>query len=211
MRTSRISLALAVSAWVLALTALPARAGTDVDFGTSVRAGDHTDLFFSISSRCFDRDRRAVDSWGPRFTNPDDLAVFFFLAQQSGKSPDAIFALRRQGLTWWEVGARLGVAVDAWFLPVDVDPGPPYGKAYRSWKKRRQHPSSRAPLSDADARNLVAVRVLHEYYGIPVDVAMQRRSSGRSVRRLVVDEYEHRHGRQMTGSVEKPGTRRHHR
>ncbi len=206
MITSRIALALAASAWIASIGAMPVQAGVDIDFGASVRVGDNTDLFFNISSRYFNRDRNVVDSWGPRFTNPDDLAVFFFLAQQSGRSPDVIFALRRQGLTWWQVGARVGVPMDVWFVPVGVDPGPPYGKAYGHWKKNKKHASSRPRLSDADARNLVAVRVIHEYYGVPSDVAMQLRASGRPVNKIVVEEYQRRHSRSMHGSVTKPSS-----
>lgn len=205
MSKNRIALALLAAA-LCAAAVPPVAAGVDVDFGANIRIDDNTNLFFNISSRYFDRDRVVVDRWGPRFTNPDDLAVFFFLAQQSGRSPDVIFALRRQGLNWWEVGVRVGVPMDAWFVPVQVTPGPPYGKAYGHWKKHRKHPSSRPRLSDADARNLVAVRVIHEYYGMPVDAAMRLRASGRPVDRLVVDEYDRRHSRPMHGSVKKSST-----
>lgn len=183
--------------------ALPALAGVDIDFGANVRVGDNTDLFFNISSRYFNRDRVVVDNWGPRFSNPDDLAVFFFIAQQSGKSPEWIFSLRSQRMSWWEVGARCGVPMDVWFVPVKVAPGPPYGKAYGYWKKHGKHPSSRHGLSDADARNLVAVRVIHDYYRVPPDVAMKMRASGRPVNTLVVEEYDRRHARSMHGNVKK--------
>ena len=203
MSKSRIALVLLSAAWVWALAASPATAGVDIDFGANVRVGDNTDLFFNISSRYFDRDRRVVDMWGPRFSNPDDLAVFFFLVQQSGRSPDVIFALRKQRLSWWDVGARCGVPRDVWFVPVETDPGPPYGKAYGYWKKNRKQPSSHWRLTDADARNLVAVRVIHDYYGVPPEVAMRLRASGRPVDRLVTDEYERRHSRSMSGSMNK--------
>ena len=206
MSKSRAALALLVAVAFASIGAMPVAAGVDVDFGANIRVGDNTDLFFNISSRYFDRDRDVVDTWGPRFTNPDDLAVFFFLAQQSGRSPDVIFALRRQGLTWWQVGGRVGVPMDIWFVPVGVHPGPPYGKAYGYWKKHRKHPSSRPRLSDADARNLVAVRVIHEYYGVPADVAMQLRATGRPVSKIVVEEYQRRHSRPMHGSVKKPSS-----
>ena len=46
MRTIRLSFGfLAVAGCVLILMAGPARAGVDVDFGATVQAGDHTDLF----------------------------------------------------------------------------------------------------------------------------------------------------------------------
>jgi hypothetical protein len=156
--------------------------------------GDDTDLYFAISSRYFGRDRAVVERWGARCTDPDHLAVSLFISKHSGKSLDTIFDLRRRGLSWWDISVRLGVPTDAWFVPVRRDPGPPYGKAYGYWKKHRRD-SSVVRLTDADAANLVAVRMLHEYYSVSVEVAMEWRSSGRPLYALVSDEYEKRHGK----------------
>ncbi len=191
-------------ACVAAIVATPVLAGVDVDFGASVRVGDHTDLFFSISSRYFDRDPRVVDDWGRRFTNPDDLAVFLFLVRTSGKDPHEIARLRHSGLTWFDVGVRVGVPADAWFVAVDRDPGPPYGRAYGHWKKHERDRNLPVRLTDTDARNLVAVRVIHEYYGVPVAIAMEWRASGRDIRALVVQEYHHRHGTGMEAVKSRP-------
>jgi hypothetical protein len=86
------------------------------------------------------------------------------------------------------------VPVDVWFVPVRRDPGPPYGKAYGHWKKHHKNPSA-VRLTDADVGNLVAVRMLHEYYSVSVEVAMEWRSSGRPLSALMSDEYEKRHGK----------------
>lgn len=172
-----------------------ARAGVDIDLGAGFPVGDNGRLFFHISSRYFDFEPTVVEHWGVRYTNPDDLAVSLFIARQSGRSPDVIFALRRQGLSWWDVGLRTGVPVDAWFVPVERDPGPPYGKAYGYWRKHRENPKYMVVLGDADARNLVAARMAHEYYGVPMDEAMRWRASHRNVRDIMVREYDTRHGR----------------
>jgi len=189
--------AVVLAAWC-AVT--PVQAGVDIDFGANVRVGDSTDVYFAISSRYFGRDREVVASWGHRYDNPDDLAVALFVSKNSGRSPDFIFALRRQGFSWWEIGMRVGVSAEAWFLPVNGDPGPPYGKAYGHWKKHKSNPKTVIVLADTDARNLVAVRVIHEYYGVPVKVAMQWRASGRDLGSLVSDEYHRRHGKRGSAS-----------
>ena len=188
----KIGVAAALACLVVA--AQPVRAaGVDVDFGAKVRIGDHANLFLSISSRYFERERPVVDDWGRHFSDPDDLAVFFFIVQNSGKSPNVIFKLRRSGLSWWEVGLRAGVPADVWFVAVEGDPGPPCRRAYRHWKKHRRDRSYRMVVPDSDCRHLVAVRMLHEYYGVPVSLAMQWRSSGRDVRILMTEEYDRRH------------------
>ncbi len=185
---------LAAALCLLGMTAAaPARAGVDIDLGASVPLGDDGRLFFNISSRYFDYEPAVVEQWGGRYSNPDDLTVSLFIAKQSRRSPDMIFALRRQGLSWWDVGLRVGVPVDAWFVPVDGDPGPPYGKAYGRWRKHRENPKYMVVLRDADVRNLVAVRMAHEYYGVPVGEAMRWRASGRNAREVMVNEYSNRH------------------
>jgi len=176
------------------LAASPAaRAGFDVDFGAAVRVNDDTDLYFAISSRYFDRDRREVDHWGRRCDDPDDLAVALFIGRHSGRSLNEIFDLRHRGRTWWEIGVRFGIPADAWFVPVRRDPGPPYGKAYGHWKKRGRDERRTLVLSDRDARNLVAVRVMHEYYGVSAELAMEWRSGGTDLSVLVSDQYRERH------------------
>jgi hypothetical protein len=189
--------AISVSLGCLLLAAVhgvPAYAGFDVDFGAAVRTGDDTDVYFAISSRYFGRDRAVVENWGARYDDPDHLAVALFISKHSGTSLDTIFRLRREGHSWWDVSVRVGVPVDVWFVPVRRDPGPPYGKAYGYWKKHRKGAGA-VRLTDADAANLVAVRMLHEYYSVPVEVAMEWRSSGRPLQALVSDEYEKRHGK----------------
>jgi hypothetical protein len=183
----------------LLAAAAPANAGLDIDLSGSVSIGDNTDLFFGISSRYFDRDRAVVRQWGGRYHDPDDLAVALFLSRHSGKSLDAIFTLRRGGTSWWDISVRYGVRPDVWFVPVRHDPGPPYGKAYGYWKKHRRDRRQAIVLSDLDARNLVAVRMVHEYYGVSVETAMQWRSSGSDLRVLMTNEYHKRHGKGPAG------------
>lgn len=184
-----------VACFVLALLAAPAGAGIDVDFGAAVSIGDDTDLYFAISSRYFDRDRPSVESWWTHCHHPDDLAVALFISKRSGRSPDFVFSLRKRGLSWWEISARVGLPAGVWFVPVTRDPGPPYGKAYGHWKKQKRNPEAVFTLTDGDIRNLVAVRMVHEYYGVPVEVAMEWRASGRDLRALVSAEYKERHGK----------------
>lgn len=174
--------------------AAPASAGVDVAFGADVAVGDDARLFFSISSRYFDRDVRAVEDYSRRYyPNPDDLSVALFLSSQCDRSPEWFFSLRKEGLGWFEIGNRCRVPVDVWFVPVSHDPGPPYGKAYGYWKKHKKNPKTRVVLTDADCRNLVAVRVAHEYYGVPVRTAMEWRASGARVDRVMAGEYRKRH------------------
>ena len=185
---------------VLAAALLPAQAGLDVEFGASVRLDDDTDLYLAINSRYFDRDRDSVRTLAARYGHPDDLAVALFIGARSGRAPGTIFSLRQEGLSWWEISLRFGLPLDVWFVEVPRDPGPPYGHAYGHWKKHKRHRRDVVVLTDADLRNLVAVRMLHEYYDVPVELAMEWRSSGSDLRSLMSTEYHRRHRRDAQGS-----------
>lgn len=190
-----IAAALVASAATLGSSPAWARASFDIDFGANVPLGDDARLFFSISSRYFDRDVRVVEEYYGRYRNPDDLAVSLFLCARSGQSPDFILSLRKQGLGWFEIGSRVRVPYDAWFVPVQRDPGPPYGKAYGYWKKHRRNPKSAVALSDGEIRNLVAVRMASEYYGVPAERAMEWQSTNRGVQGVMTHEYRSRYGK----------------
>lgn len=175
-----------------------ARAGVDISFGASAPLGDDGRLFFSISSHYFDRDPRVVDDWGRRIPDPDDLAVFLHICSHSRTSPDVVFSYRKQGLSWFDIGVRVGVPVDTWYVAVPTDPGPPYGKAYGYWRKHQRDPHYAVRLTDRQCRDLVAVRMAHDYYGVSPQVAMDWRRSGASVDTIMSREYRQRHGRDAT-------------
>ncbi len=189
MHSKKMILAMVVVCFGLALPQA-ALAGLDIEFGANVRLSDDTDLFFNISSRYYGHDPQVVGTLGARYSNPDDLSVSLFLSKRSGRDPMDAWRLRDRGLSWFDIGVRFGVPMDAWFVPVRRQPGPPYGKAYGHWKNK-----SGSQFSDDDARNLVAVRMIHEYYGVSVETAMEWRAGGRSIREITTGEYRKRHGK----------------
>jgi hypothetical protein len=176
-----------------AIAAPASKAGVDVSFGVNAPVGNDGNLFFSISSRYFDRQPQVVEDWGRRFQNPDDLAVFMQICSQSRQAPEVVFNYRRQGMSWYDVGVRVGVPVDFWYVPVVVDPGPPYAKPYKRYHKHQHDPQYVVRLSDRELRDLVAVRMAHEYYGVTPEVAMNWRRDGSNVQAIMTREYRQRH------------------
>lgn len=201
MQKTRLFPGLALLAFSVALCSTPALAGFDLDFGAAIRVGDKSELYLAISSRYFDQDRKVVETYAVRYADPDDVAVCLFISRRSGRPVEYIHSLRRQGLSWWDVSLRVGLPMDVWFVEVERAPGPPYGKAYGHWKHHKRDRRHAVMLSDVDLRNLVAVRMIHEYYGVPVGSAMDCRSSGRNLRDLMAEEYGRRHVRAGPGST----------
>jgi hypothetical protein len=108
-------------------------------------------------------------------------------------APEVVYSYRRQGLSWYDVGVRSGLPVAVWYVPVARDPGPPYGKAYGYWRKHERNPRYNVRLTDRQARDLVAVRMAHEYYGVAPEVAMDWRRGGTNVQQIMTREYHTRH------------------
>lgn len=186
------------------LVPTPVQAGLDVEFSAGIRINDDTDLFFAINSRYFDRDREHIRTVAARYRDPDDVAVVLFISKRSGRSADYIFSLRRRSLSWSEISVKVGLPGDVWVVEAPHSAGPPYGKAYghhKKHKKHKKHGRSTVALTDADIRDLIAVRMIHEYYGVPVEIAMELRSSGRPLVTIMSTEYHKRHG--------KPGNSKH--
>ena len=186
------------------------RAGVDISFGVNAPVGGDGNLFFSISSRYFDRQPQVVQNWGQRFPNPDDLAVFLQICSQSHQSPDVVFNYRKMGLSWYDVGVRVGLPVSVWYVPVAQDPGPPYGNAYGYWRKHERNPGYPVRLSDRQARDLVAVRMAHEYYGVAPETAMDWRRGGANVQAIMTREYHERHGDKQHGKQDGKRRGKHH-
>jgi hypothetical protein len=175
------------------LLAPATRAGVDISFGMNAPIGDDGNLFFSISSRYFDREPRVVQDWGRRFPNPDDLSAFLFICSRTRVAPDVVFRYRNAGSSWYDVGVRVGIPVETWYVPVSRDPGPPYGKAYGYYRKHQSDPHYRVRLTDRQVRDLVAVRMAHDYYGVSPEVAMDWRRNGTDCRTMMTREYRSRH------------------
>ena len=177
----------------MGLSAPATSAGVDVSFGVNAPVGDDGNLFFSISSQYFNRQPQVVNDWGRRYTNPDDLAVFLQICSRSRKSPQVVHGYRQQGMSWYEVGMRVGLPVEVWYVPVAVEPIGPYAKPYKHYKKHKHDPHYVVRLTDRQVRDLVAMRMAHEYYGVSPEVAMDWRRGGSNLQVIMTREYRSRH------------------
>lgn len=188
-----ISILALLSIALLAASTTTTEAGIDADLGASVAIEDRMNLYFAISSRYFDEDRDDVARWGMRYADPDDLAVALFVSKHAKRTLGSIFELRSRDWSWWRISLEVGMPMNRWFVRAKEVPGPPYARAYGDWKEHKKKPQA-MELSDDEARNLVAVRMIHEYYDVSVEVAMDWRSSGSDLPTLLATEYENRHG-----------------
>ena len=149
-----------------------------------------TRLFFSISSQYFHRDRQNVA------TGAGDSGILTISPSSSisssGRSP-ARAGLRASHarMSWYEVGMRCGVPFNAWYVTYNGRPSGRYSRPYGYYDRNRQDPQFAARLSDREIRDLVAVRMAHEYYGVTPQTAMDWRRNGSNVQVIMTREYDH--------------------
>lgn len=105
----------------------------------------------------------------------EEIPVVLFLSQQAHVAPSKVIALRETGRSWWMISLQFGLRPEVYYVPVNVEPGPPYGNAYGHYKKGRKR-SRAIVLSDDDIVNLVHLRFLSEYYRVAPERVIEARS-----------------------------------
>jgi hypothetical protein len=92
----------------------------------------------------------------------DEIPLAVFIAHRARVTPASVVDLRLRGKSWWDISVQFGLGPEVYYVPVNVVPGPPYGKAYGYYKKPRNQWRT-IVLSDADLLNLVNLR-LSDYH-----------------------------------------------
>ena len=109
----------------------------------------------------------------------EELPVVFFIAGRAGVDPNVIVDLRIGGSSWYSISVQYGIYPDVYYIPLAVDPEPPYGKAYGYYKKRPKSEWKKIQLADADIINLVNLRFISEHYNYVPENIIKMRSEGK--------------------------------
>lgn len=112
---------------------------------------------------------------------PDEVPVVFHIAQHGGVHATHVAALRAEGHSWREISQRLGVAPEAYYVPLERQPGPPYGKAWgyymnrprKEWKEWKHF-----RLSDEEIVDLVNMRFVSDEWEIDRHHIAEMRAHG---------------------------------
>jgi hypothetical protein len=183
---------LAVTALLGLLGSLPAVADGDLQIATDsgTESKDSREIYLDVSARYFGYSPEAMSGYADRYGAREDLAVMLFVASRTVKTPEQIHQLRLRGLHWWEISTMNELDGDVWFTELESksQEDSVYGPAYRQLDSWNRGEVRNLELSDDDVRNLVAVRVIHEVFDLPVSRAMELRSTGRELPAIVSDQ-----------------------
>ena len=178
--------------WLLTAFFQPLKTEAGYDFNISVSdegIGGESNSGFSFSvSNYYRVPEKEVIIIRERGIDDEELPVVFFIARRARVSPDVIINLRLSGLSWMDISLRYGIGPEVYYVPVEetVIIGPPYGKAYGYYKKYPRHKWKDIRLGDDDIVNLVNLRFMSEYHGIPPSEVIKMRSGGKKF--IVMDK-----------------------
>jgi len=179
---------------LLCLVATPTHAETAV----SVQVGTSGFEFGFLYSDHYHADEKVVRHCASEFDEPD-MVVAFHLARLSGVEISVILDWRRQEASWNDITRRCNLHNDVYYVVMDNDPGPPYGRAYGHWKK---NPKKEIVLSDEEIRAFAVLRAMSEYTGQPANTILAERKKGR--RPVDIAKSAHKSGPGRTEDASSP-------
>lgn len=172
-RQHRLLAMILVSGLLLSLAPLRAQ----VQIGASV-SDQGLDSFYLAIGDYFHAPAVQIQAVRSRLA-PDEAPVVFFLAQRARVEPSVILRLRSEGQSWMDITLHFGLSPEIFYVPVQFDPGPPYGHAYGYYKKVPRARWSTIRLPDADVVNLVNLRFMKDYYDADAASVVRLRHEGK--------------------------------
>jgi len=110
---------------------------------------------------------------------PDyEIPVVLFLARRAHVAPATIVDMRLSGKRWMDIVVRYGLSPEAFYVPLAIQPGPPYGKAYGHYKKKKHDQWRTIVLDDDDIVNFVNLRFLSDYHHRSAEDIVRLRGGG---------------------------------
>jgi hypothetical protein len=110
----------------------------------------------------------------------EELPVVFFLAKHAQVSPGVIIKLRLGGMTYMEICLKHGLTAEVFYVPMKRTPGPPYGKAYGHFKKKKKNDWGTIRFTDIEIANFVNLKFISSHYGYSPDEVAKMRANGTS-------------------------------
>jgi hypothetical protein len=181
MRHHPLRMLAGAAALAAALVALPSSAA-QLDLGLSVSDGRLRSFCLAVGDHYHVAPTLVVDYRSRFHLLDEELPVVFFLAARAHVAPRAVVDLRLRKTSWFAIALHFGLSPEIFFVPVGLERvGPPYGNAYGYYRKRGHAGDWRGfALRDAEVVDLVNLRFLAEYHGVPADTIIGWRGQGRS-------------------------------
>lgn len=165
-----------MSALLLALVALPARAADPV---TDAIAKGTTE-FVQGAIQQFGQSPQVAAALKAAGIKEEELPLLLTVAQQSKKTPEEIAKMRQSGRSWNDIMTTTKVSPETIYAPATGPVGPPYGNAYGYFRNRPQKDWKNIKLTDEEAVGLANVKYLSQRHQVPPAEIIRRKAPGKS-------------------------------
>jgi hypothetical protein len=170
---------LAIVVCLLVLSPLTDRCQAEVNLGISIDDDGIKGFYLAIGEH-FEIDARRVTAVKKAEIPDEEMPVVFFLAKRCFVSPSIIIHHRRDGLSWMNICLKYGLTVEIFWVDLKHKPGPPYGKAWGHFKKKKKDKWGSIRFTDVEIVNFVNLKFISEHYGHSPDEVVKMRSQGTS-------------------------------
>jgi len=154
-------------------------ASADVNVGLSVNSDGQKSFYLAIGSH-YNVPEKEVIIVREKKIPDEELPVVFFLARKTSVAPELLISLRLNGMSWMAIAKQYNVGADVFYVPVVVEPGPPYGKAYGLYKNKKKSEWKKIELTDSEIVNFVNLRFISDHYGCSPDQVIEMREKGKT-------------------------------
>lgn len=170
---------LAVVVCLLALGPVADRSQAEVNLGISIDEDGIKGFYLAIGEH-FEIDARRVTSVKKAQIPDEEMPVVFFLAKRCFVSPSIIIRHRRDGLSWMDICLKYDLTAEIFWVDLKQTPGPPYGKAWGHYKKKKKNKWGSIRMTDIEIVNFVNLKFISLHYGYSPDEVAKMRGNGTS-------------------------------
>ena len=151
----------------------------DVNVGLSIGDDGIKSFYLAIGEHYKVEERIVVKAKKSKIPD-EELPVVFFLAKHAQVSPGIIIKLRLSGMPYMEICLKYGLTAEVFYVPMKRTPGPPYGKAYGHFKKKKKNDWGTIRFTDIEITNFVNLKFISSHYGHSPDEVAGMRANGTS-------------------------------
>ncbi len=151
----------------------------DVNLGLSIGDDGIKSFYLAIGEHYKVEERIVVKAKESKIPD-EELPVVFFLAKHAQVSPGIIIKLHLGGMTYMDICLKYGLTAEVFYVPMKRTPGPPYGKAYGHFKKKKKKNWGTIRFTDIEIANFVNLKFISNHYGHSPDEVAKMRANGTS-------------------------------
>ncbi len=108
----------------------------------------------------------------------EEIPVVYFIARRAHCRPEAVIDMRLAGRSWMEITEHFHLRPSIFYVPLNGDPGPEYGRVYGYWKHPRKE-WSRIRFEDDDIVKMVNLRFVSGYYKVKPEEVVRLRGENK--------------------------------